>query len=373
MTPDITYRRIDSFWRLQILGWLAYTVIYGFHIYLFREFNVAGLIRLGVNMGTGFLLTSALRLIYHRIDFRSWNLVSMAGLTILLSILVSFIWIFAGRAILSIFVAEQAKMASYKWIRIIDAVFFNTALIVTWSALYFTLKLWREWMAQAESTGKAELLMQKAQLQMLRYQLNPHFLFNALNSIRALISEDKKAAKSLITELSEFLRYSLVTKNHTDVPLGEEIEAVRHYFAIEKKRYEKKLMVRFQVDPLTEEFPVMPFIIHPLAENAILHGMRTSPMPLRIDVDIAMLNDETLSLAVRHTGKWVSHHGNGGAVNGNGYPVNGNGESNLENIRQRLNHAYPGRHRFSVEEESDGVRVRIVVSKEKGVFDEKTA
>jgi len=373
MTPEVAYRRIHSFWKLQILGWLAYTVIYGFHIYLFRDFNAAGLMRLGVNMGIGFLLTSALRPVYHRIDFKSWNLLSMACLTILLSILVSFIWIFAGRAVLSVFVAEQGKMAAHKWFRIIDAVFFDTALIVTWSSLYFTLKLWREWMAQSESTGKAELLMQKAQLQMLRYQLNPHFLFNALNSIRALISEDKKAAKALITELSEFLRYSLVTKNHADVPLGEEIEAVRHYFAIEKKRYEKKLMVRFQVDPAAEEFPVMPFIIHPLAENAIQHGMKTSPMPLKIDVDIAMQNNEALSLAVRHTGKWVNHGGNGRAVNGNGYPVNGNGESNLENIRQRLNHAYPGRHRFSVEEGKDGVSVRIEVSKEKGTFDEKTA
>jgi LytS/YehU family sensor histidine kinase len=89
---------------------------------------------------------------------------------------------------------------------------------------------------------------------MLRYQINPHFLFNTLNAIRALVEENEKQAREMITELSEFLRYSLISSQYDNVPLSEEIDAIRHYFAIEKRRYENKLEVALEVSPLAEDF-----------------------------------------------------------------------------------------------------------------------
>jgi LytS/YehU family sensor histidine kinase len=88
--------------------------------------------------------------------------------------------------------------------------------------------------------------------------MNPHFLFNVLNSIRALISENKAAAKSMVTELSEYLRYSLVSKNHENVPFKDEIESIRHYFNIQNMRYENKLDVSFEIDPAAED-PMVSF------------------------------------------------------------------------------------------------------------------
>jgi two-component system LytT family sensor kinase len=124
--------------------------------------------------------------------------------------------------------------------------------IVGWSALYLGIKFWQEWVDEKARAEKAQVLAQTAQLQMLRYRLNPHFLFNALNSIRALVSEDKTSAKSMITELSEFLRYSLVSKNYKDVPFKDEIDSVRHFFNIQKMRYEDNLDVSLDIDPATE-------------------------------------------------------------------------------------------------------------------------
>ena len=134
---------------------------------------------------------------------------------------------------------------------------------VGWSALYFGIKFLQNWQLQQERTEKAHVLAQTAQLQMLRYRINPHFLFNSLNSIRALIGENRQSAKALVTELSEVLRYSLLSKNYHDVPLKNEIEALQHYFAVEKIRYEDKLEVTYEIDQEAWDYPVLSFLLHP--------------------------------------------------------------------------------------------------------------
>ena len=190
---------------------------------------------------------------------------------------------------------------------------------------------------------------------MLRYQLNPHFLFNALNSIRALVDENRKHAKEMITELSEFLRYSLNSKNFSDVPLKQELEAIRHYFKIEKKRYEEKLLVRYEVDPLAEEYPVLSFLIHPLVENAVKYGMQTSPMPLRIVIKSDVRND-TLILEVCNSGYWIEQDSEqAGQRDGTGI--------GLKNIRQRLENAFPESHHFEVIKNDDQVCIHIEIKK----------
>jgi len=239
----------------------------------------------------------------------------------------------------------------------------ETIVFTGWSGSYFVIKFWKDWKLQEEMTEKANVLAQKAQLQMLRYQLNPHFLFNSLNSIRALIAEDKKNAKAMITELSEFLRYSLISKNYSEVPLMNEIEAVRHYFAVEKVRYEEKLDVAFDIDPLAEDYPIISFIIHPLAENAIKYGMRTSTMPLRIQIN-AEVHNSALSIEVCNTGKWVEPV----IENDNNRFGTGTG---LANVRRRLENAYPNSHRFDIYKDEERVHIKLTINKKIRTKDEK--
>ena len=125
---------------------------------------------------------------------------------------------------------------SYKLAYLTLMALLNLTIPFGWSILYFGIKYGNEWILEKERADKANLLAQSAQLQMLRYQLNPHFLFNSLNSIRALINEDQKASKEMVTELAEFLRYSLTSKDFANVPLREEIEAIQHYLSLEKKK-----------------------------------------------------------------------------------------------------------------------------------------
>ena len=198
------------------------------------------------------------------------------------------------------------------------------------------------------------MLAKRSQLQMLRYQLNPHFLFNALNSVRALIEENEEQAKNMITELSEFLRYSLMNNNHADIPLKHEIEALRHYFSIEKKRYEDKLDIDFDIEPEAEDYPVISFLIHPLAENAIKYGMRTSSMPLKIRIK-AKVQENRLKLMVCNTGRWLEsgNDKNRGQSTGTG----------LENVKQRLENAFPHHHHFKIHKTRDQVHVLMEIFK----------
>jgi two-component system LytT family sensor kinase len=211
-----------------------------------------------------------------------------------------------------------------------------------WSVLYFGMKYWRDWDAEKKRAQQAVTLAHRAQLQMLRYQVNPHFLFNALNSVRALMDEDKKNAKGMITELSEFLRYSLVTRDHTEVTLENELEAIRHYLSIEKKRFEDKLDVTFEIDQQAREYHVLSFLIHPFVENAIKYGMKTSPMPLRILIHASTI-DGHLRIVISNTGSWLK------AVSEAERISNGTG-TGLENVRARLENAYPNRYRLETRE-----------------------
>jgi LytS/YehU family sensor histidine kinase len=244
------------------------------------------------------------------------------------------------------------QVIPYTWSNYLTYTFYYEILLTGWSVLYLVARFWFVLAEQRRRAQEADSLARHSRIQMLRYQLNPHFLFNALNSARALVDENEQHARDMITELSEFLRYSLVTKNESDIPLSNEIEAVRHYFEVEKKRYEDKLKVDFAIDPLAEEYPVVPFLLHPLVENAVKYGMRTSPMPLSIRVS-ARVNADRLCIDVCNTGTWIE-------------PKSGENErgtgTGLFNVRQRLQTLFPDRHRFTVDKNNGRVCIRIEVT-----------
>src|SRR5262245_30627641 len=230
------------------------------------------------------------------------------------------------------------------------------AVLLLWSLLYFALVYWRDQRAQRERVLRSEALAQQARLRMLRYQLNPHFLFNALNSIGALAGEAPHRIQRMVGELSGFLRYSLLDPERLEVPLGEEIRAVAQYLEVEKVRFEDDLDVHVDVDPAAAARVVPAFLVLPLVENAIKHGRRTSPLPLRIHVD-ARIEADALLIEVQNTGRWVEAGASSEGSAGTG--------TGLRNLRERLAVHYPGRHRFDVYEEGGSVHARIRIDNER--------
>jgi LytS/YehU family sensor histidine kinase len=210
-----------------------------------------------------------------------------------------------------------------------------------------------EVVARIESQLKIAKLSQELQLQMLRYQLNPHFLFNALISIRALIPIDGDSAQNMVTQLSDYLRYLLMSRNRLEIAVQEEIEAAQNYLSIEEIRFKEKLMVKTDIDPAIGEYLMPAFLLQPLLENAIKYGMKTSRKPLEIELS-AKLKQDLLCFRVSNTGCWVS-------AEENDIPQNASLGVGLHNIRQRLRQRYPGCHSFTINEEQDRVNVIIEI------------
>jgi signal transduction histidine kinase len=224
------------------------------------------------------------------------------------------------------------------------------AVLLLWSLLFLAAARWRDQHAQTERVLRSEALAHEARLRMLRYQLNPHFLFNALNSIGALAGEAPQRIQRMVGELSGFLRYSLLDPERLEVPLGEEMRAVAHYLAVEKVRFEDDLDVRVDVEPAAAERVVPAFLVLPLVENAIKHGQRTSAMPLRVRVG-GRVEADVLYIEVQNTGRWVD-------ATRPPEPAAGTG-TGLRNLRDRLAAHYPGRHRLDVHGEDGWVHARI--------------
>jgi hypothetical protein len=222
------------------------------------------------------------------------------------------------------------------------------------SLLYFAIEHWRRAAEEKERASAAAAIAQQAQLQMLRYQLNPHFLFNALNMIRGLIVEDPGRSREMLTELSDFLRYSL-DGNGGDGAIGDEIRAIESFMAIQRIRFEEQLDATVRVDDSALDVAVPCFLIHPMVENAVKYGMRTSAMPLRIRIDVTRQDDE-ITIRVANTGRLLAQQSADGA---DGLPEStGIG---LKNVAERLKLAFPGRHSFTIRQSEGWVHAEVAL------------
>lgn len=349
MLKAVLKNQLFSFWTIQIAGWLFYWLMICITflsvlppdrspVLLFQMKFVRALI--------GFGLTCVMRQIYKRF-VKTQDFGRAAWLSISCSAVFGFFWTYLSNGFYwSISANFDFPSAHAKAPR--DTLDFGITLL-SWSALYFGVKFWREWQTERERALQSATLANKAQLEMLRYQLNPHFLFNALNSIRASVDEDAARAKQMITQLSEFLRFSLLNESAKKIPLREELEAVRNYLAIEKIRFEDKLNVAFEIAPAAENFKVPSFLLNPLIENAVKHGLQTSAKPLKITIS-ANVSDAKLILEVANSGK----------LNGNG---NGNGTKiGLQNVRERLEKLFGERGSFDLRQDGEFVRARVEIT-----------
>ena len=349
-------RKYPSFHIVNALGWILLIAADSIIVSPKEVFSSSTMfISNTVEWATGYLTTLFMRSLYLKLDYRSRSLIVVLGYILIVSTIASLIFYFSAHLIYLLIYTEHADkfdmIYSVKYITLRMTQIFP--LMVSWSLLYFGFKFWLELNIERERAEKADLMAQNAQLQMLRYQVNPHFLFNAFSSLRALIRTDSKKAEEMIGKMSEFYRYSLLTKNNAEVPLKDEIAAIKHYAEIEKIRFGDKIEFNFYIDSLAEEYPVPGFIINPLVENAVKYGMKTSDTPLTINIS-ASVNRKRLLVEVSNTGSWLDQTGNLG--------TNGTG-TGLENIKRRLEYSYPGNHKFTIVKEKDFVKVSFEITR----------
>jgi two-component system, LytTR family, sensor kinase len=332
---------ISPFWTAQLLGWGAY----GAAKYALPGGAYPSLGRVLLLVGIGLLTSLPLRPLFRRLRARGLS----HAITILVAAVASFglanLWLLLYDGLLH----WSGALPFEGWESYSKGVLNKTPVLLAWSALYLGIKHQQDLQMERERALRATALATEAQLEMLRYQLQPHFLFNSLNSLRALIAEDPVRAREMVTELSDFLRYSLLAQGAAEVPLAEEVASVRRYLTLERVRYEERLQVAFEVDPAAESRTVPSFLLHPLVENAVKYGIRTSVAPLRVRV-AARTEGSRLLVEIANTGRWCEPPD---AALDSGLGVG------LANVRQRLARLYPERHVFEVGQEDGWVRARI--------------
>jgi LytS/YehU family sensor histidine kinase len=220
-------------------------------------------------------------------------------------------------------------------------------ILLGWSACYFALRHWLEHQAARSDAQRLAELAREAQLNLLRYQLNPHFFLNALNSIRSEMPLELVTAREMITDLADYLRYALDPRRQDFVTLGEEIAGLEHYFAIERLRFGDRLQIEVAVEPAASAVSIPVFLLQPLVENAIKYG-RQGNLNLTVGVR-ACLRDHRLKIEVANTGQWLPPKP--GSRTGTGI--------GLQNVRARLAVAYPGDHTLDIEAVDGWVKVRL--------------
>lgn len=210
--------------------------------------------------------------------------------------------------------------------------------------LYYSFERFR--IAQAEKLATAELQtkLAKAQLENLRLQLQPHFLFNTLNTISAVMYEDVRAADAMINQLSELLRLTLRASRSHEIPLTEELEITRLYLDLMQKRFENKLEITYTIDRALENALVPQLILQPLVENSLRHGMKAGSAAMKLGI-AAHRENGRLVLQVSDNGA-----GLGAATSGE---IFGRGVG-LSNIRERLAQLYGEKQEFAIANGASG-------------------
>jgi len=314
----------------------------------------------------GFLLSLLLGFVYDRLGVGPASFGRALGITLVASYVAGLLWIIAyyyyrhfGAGIVhSLIVGHPAPLPVRDgWI--LDGALLNGALpLIGWSLVRLGFQYNTALREQREQALRAVAAARDAQLRMLAYQLNPHFLFNTLNSIRALINEDRHRAREMVTALSGYLRYALVERPLHTALLEEEVESVRGYLAIEKVRFEERLDVQMEIEPAALRCEVPAFLLNPLVENAVKHGAPPAfNAPLVVRVKAWLVEPDRLRLMVENTGLWKGLRKTA--------PATGEGDEGepggvgLANVRARLRAMHPGDHRVGMDHGCGRVRFHV--------------
>lgn len=292
----------------------------------------------------GLLLTSGFRLVYRRMDIRANSPALLAVCVLAFSSLGGLIDVLAFKSFTSDFRADPiSQNAVGMW-------GFRTMLYSVWSFLYFWIRDHQRNTQRVLRLAQAESAARNAELLMLRAQVAPHFLFNALNTILAGLDRQPAALAPTVQGLADYFRYSLTSRHDALVTLGEEFDAIMNYLMVEKARFRDSLVIESECDPLARNISVPGVFLQPLVENAIKHGYQTSETPLRLWIKVRAGEEGCVDLEVSNSGEWVESRLSDGS-HGNGLAI----------LRRRLELLYGERHRIGISSSSQPPVVSVKI------------
>lgn len=334
-------KRTTLYWIFQIAGWGGFTFLQIIN-------NLTDEVFIDVLLGNialfvfGIVISHSFRALFKR----KWANKSAA-----LRVLIAFLATIVEGGLLMVLVAGIVDLLPPHGNSMLDfskeipvAAFFNFSVVFfIWNLIYFAVHFFENY--RAAEIKNLELNAAKTEIELMTFknQLNPHFLFNSLNSVRALIDENPVEAKEAVTKLSKILRHFLSLGKESLIPLEQELELVRNYLATEKIRFEERLQINYNIDPLSLNQPIPPFMIQTLVENAIKHGLNKRMDGGTISVQTEVL-EGLMSVSVVNTGKIQQNDNSGIGIN---------------NTQKRLALLYDGKANFSLSE-SNGLVIALL-------------
>jgi signal transduction histidine kinase len=322
-----------AFWILQAAGWSGYLVLRTVSS-ISLGFTLQGVVTNIVETIVGYSITLLLSTLYGY--YRGLPRFAAIALTVLTLGAATFIY-----ALLDTFSFSFIKLAApgIDVKLLIGALFLNFTVLAGWSALYFGINFYLIVEEQIDQMQHLETQASSAQLAMLRYQLNPHFLFNTLNSISTLVLlKQTERANAMLSRLASFLRYTLANEPTAQVTVAQEVETLKLYLEIEKMRFEERLRPVFEIDPAAEKARLPSLLLQPLVENAIKYAVTPKEEGAEIRIT-ARLTGDRVRIGVSDTGPGLQPNRNRPSLS------TGVG---IANIRERLVQSFGTDHRFEI-------------------------
>ncbi|WP_225207474.1 sensor histidine kinase [Novosphingobium huizhouense] len=344
-----------AFWRLQFLGWggaLALRALSSIANAQPWSFLIIVLIATITGFSISLILSVIYRALINRRPLITW------GVTALVLAIAVGLYAFIDSWVISLYRANSDAGFAQLFLGVF---YLDLTLLGAWSALYYAINFYIQVEEQNDQLMRLENQATSAQLAMLRYQLNPHFLFNTLNSISTLVLlKQTEPANAMLSRLSSFLRYTLVNEPTARVTVAQEIETLKLYLDIERMRFEERLRTEFRIDEDTRAGLMPSLLLQPLVENAIKYAV--SPLEYGAEITIAtQLVGSMLRVTVSDTGPGLPAGTDPSKLFGvtsdssdtisSGHVSTGVG---LANIRDRLAQAYGENQRFDIGNRPEG-------------------
>ena len=328
-----------AFWILQSVGWAGYFILRT----LSGIANAMGwsyVLHTALLTAAGYSITLLIAAIYRRL-IRMRPIITWP-VSILVVVLASAIFSAIETWSFATFLRPGFRPEG---VQFFSSILLTFSLLIAWSALYYSINYYLLLEEQSDRLLRLESQASNAQLAMLRYQLNPHFLFNTLNSISTLVLlKQTEQANAMLSRLSSFLRYTLVNELSAQVTVAQEVETLKLYLEIEKMRFEERLRASFEIDPAVSGSRLPSLLLQPLVENAIKYAVTPQEEGADIEIEARRQGDRVI-ITVSDSGPgaedhWVKAQQSTGV--------------GLANIRDRLSQAYGADHRFETESNEAG-------------------
>lgn len=338
------------YWITQFLGWSFYVFLIGFLSYLNSELNNEIIIRLLSILVLGILITHLNRIVIVRNGWLGLS-IGKAVIRLLIGVTVFAIAMAFCQLFIKGIVDKDAEIFNkgVNTAEVVSAIFAWFIIFTFWNILYYASHFFEKSRNEEIKNLRWEAMKNEIELNNLKSQLNPHFMFNSMNSIRALIDEDPRVAKEGITKLSNILRNTLLMGRKRLVTVEEELNVIYDYLKLEGIRYEERLRVIYNVDQACYPCLIPPLMVQTQVENAIKHGISKLTTGGELELEIKSDKDN-IYIDVRNSGTYT-----GNTENSTGIGIN--------NTVQRLELLFGKKATFNIRNENGKVVASIKLPK----------